>query len=29
MDVDFDYREAFQSLDLAAVKADIAAVMTD
>ena len=29
MDADFDYREAFQSLDLAAVKADIAAVMTD
>jgi catalase-peroxidase len=26
---DFDYAEAFQSLDLAAVKADIAAVLTD
>ncbi|MGD9956731.1 MAG: catalase-peroxidase, partial [Candidatus Nanopelagicales bacterium] len=26
---EFDYAEAFQSLDLAAVKADITAVMTD
>jgi catalase-peroxidase len=29
MDEDFDYAEAFKSLDLAAVKADLAAVMTN
>ncbi|MGF6526312.1 catalase/peroxidase HPI [Variovorax sp. PvP013] len=29
MDGDFDYAEAFKSLDLAAVKADLAALMTD
>jgi len=29
MDEDFDYAEAFMSLDLAAVKADLAAVMTN
>ncbi|QSR18903.1 catalase/peroxidase HPI [Novosphingobium sp. KA1] len=29
MDPDFDYGEAFQSLDLAAVKADLTALMTD
>ena len=29
MDDDFDYAEAFASLDLAAVKADLAALMTD
>jgi len=29
MDPDFDYGEAFKSLDLAAVKADLTAVMTD
>ena len=29
MDADFDYAKEFQSLDLAAVKADIAALMTD
>lgn len=29
MDPDFDYAEAFESLDLAAVKADLAALMTD
>jgi catalase-peroxidase len=29
MDADFDYAQAFQSLDLAAVKADLAALMTD
>ena len=29
MDADFDYAKAFQSLDLAAVKADLRALMTD
>ena len=29
MDDDFDYAAAFQSLDLAAVKADLTALMTD
>ena len=29
MGADFDYAEAFSSLDLAAVKADLAALMTD
>ncbi len=29
MDADFDYAQAFRSLDLAAVKADITALMTD
>ncbi len=29
MDVDFDYREEFKSLDFAAVKRDLAALMTD
>jgi len=29
LDADFDYAEAFKSLDLAAVKADLTAIMTD